>query len=223
MSSGMQPSLPAEPLTPEAFAAHAGVSRETLARLEDYADLLRKWQNAINLVSTASLNDLWRRHIWDSAQLLPHIPADAHSLLDLGSGAGFPGLVLAILGVDGVVLVEADKRKCAFLREAARVTGTDVTIHDRRIEDMGEEIPPVDVITARAVASLSLLLERIKLYMIPNTVCLFHKGQQVEAELAEIRRIWPGAIEKIPSVTDAAGVIIRLKDKPNVEDDNVGC
>ena len=145
------------PLTVVGLALYLGVSRETLARLEDYADLLRKWQNAINLVSTASLNDLWRRHIWDSAQLLPHIPADAHSLLDLGSGAGFPGLVLAILGVDGVVLVEADKRKCAFLREAARVTGTDVTIHDRRIEDMGEEIPPVDVITARAVASLSLL------------------------------------------------------------------
>jgi 16S rRNA (guanine527-N7)-methyltransferase len=215
--------LQAEPLTPEAFAARAGVSRETLARLELYADLLRKWQKAINLVSTASLDDLWRRHIWDSAQLLPHIPAEARSLLDLGSGAGFPGLVLAILGVRGVILVEADKRKCAFLREAARVTGTAVVIHDRRIEELGDKIAPVDVITARAVASLPLLLERIKLYMMPNTICLFHKGQQVETELAEIRQIWSGEIEKIPSVTDAAGVIIRLKEKPNVEFDNVRC
>jgi len=215
--------LPAEPLTPAAFAAHAGVSRETLARLQLYADLLCKWQKAINLVSNASLGDLWRRHIWDSAQLLPHIPAGTRSLLDLGSGAGFPGLVLAIMGVEGVVLVESDKRKCAFLREAARVAGAAVVIHDRRIEDLGDEIPPADVITARAVASLPLLLERIKLYMVPNTVCLFHKGKNVDAELAEIRQSWAGDIEKIPSVTDAGGVIIRMKGKPNVEFDNVGC
>jgi len=215
--------LPAEPLTPEAFAVRAGVSRETLDRLEIYAALLRKWQKAINLVSTASLDDLWRRHIWDSAQLLPLIPRGARSLLDLGSGAGFPGLVLAIQGVEGVVLVEADKRKCAFLREAARVTGAAVVVHDRRIEDLGDEIPPVDVITARAVASLPLLLNRIKLYIVPNTVCLFHKGQHVDMELAEIRQVWTGEIEKIPSVTDAAGVIIRLKGKPNVEIDNGAC
>ncbi|MDH3703055.1 MAG: 16S rRNA (guanine(527)-N(7))-methyltransferase RsmG [Alphaproteobacteria bacterium] len=215
--------MPAEPLTPAAFAAHAGVSRETLARLQLYADLLCKWQKAINLVSNASLGDLWRRHIWDSAQLLPHIPAGTRSLLDLGSGAGFPGLVLAIMGVEGVVLVESDKRKCAFLREAARVAGAAVVIHDRRIEDLGDEIPPADVITARAVASLPLLLERIKLYMVPNTVCLFHKGKNVDAELAEIRQSWAGDIEKIPSVTDAGGVIIRMKGKPNVEFDNVGC
>lgn len=213
--------MPAEPLTPAAFAAHTGVSRETLARLELYADLLRKWQKAINLVSNASLGDLWRRHMWDSAQLLPHIPTGARSLIDLGSGAGFPGLVLAIMGVEGVVLVEADKRKCAFLREAARVAGAAVIIHDRRIEDLGDEIPPADVITARAVASLPLLLDRIKLYMIPNTVCLFHKGQNVDAELAEIRQSWAGDIEKIPSVTDAGGVIIRIKGKANVEFDNV--
>ena len=203
--------MPADPLTPEAFAANAGVSRETLDRLRLYADLLCKWQKAINLVSTASLADLWRRHIWDSAQLLPHIPKDSRSLLDLGSGAGLPGLVLAILGVDGVVLVEADQRKCAFLREAARLSGAAVVIHDRRIEDLGDKIPPADVITARAVASLPLLLDRIKLYIKPNTVCLFHKGRNVDVELAEIRRVWTDDIEKIPSLTDPAGVIIRLK------------
>src|SRR5437588_12718613 len=109
-------------LSPAEFAAATGVSRETLARLDAYAELLRQWSPRINLVAASTLDDLWRRHVLDSAQLFPLLPPGAHSLIDLGSGAGFPGLVLAILGVPAVELIESDARKCAFLREAARGT-----------------------------------------------------------------------------------------------------
>ena len=103
------------------------VSRETLARLEAFAELLIRWSARINLVGRDTIADLWRRHILDSAQLRAFVPERARSMIDLGSGAGFPGLVLAILGVPGVELVEADSRKCAFLREALRITGATAT------------------------------------------------------------------------------------------------
>ncbi len=204
--------MTAEPLSAEAFAARCAVSRETLERLLRYADMLRRWQSAINLVGPATLSDPWRRHFWDSAQLRPLIPPGTQSLLDFGSGAGFPGLVLAILGIDGVTLVESDGRKCAFLREVARETGTSVTIHSERLERLGNRIPPPDIITARAVASLDLLLDKTKLYITPNTVCLFHKGSRADAEIAEARRRWRMTLNKIPSETDPSGVILRLED-----------
>ena len=203
--------MSAEPLTAEAFAVRCDVSRETLSRLRRYDALLRRWQKAINLVSADSLTDAWRRHFWDSAQLLPLIPAGTRSLLDVGSGAGFPGLVLAILGVEGVTLVESDGRKCAFLREVARETGARVTILADRLERLGDRIQPPDIITARAVASLDLLLDRIKLYITPNTVCLFHKGRRVDVEIAQARKRWTMTLEKIPSETDPSGVILKLE------------
>ena len=123
------------PLGPEGFAELVPVSRETLARLGAYAELLTRWSARINLVGRDTLPDLWRRHFLDSAQLHRFFPESTRSLIDLGSGAGLPGLVLAILGVPGVELVEADSRKAAFLREAARVTGTEVTIRPIRPED----------------------------------------------------------------------------------------
>jgi 16S rRNA (guanine527-N7)-methyltransferase len=206
-----EPLAAPEPLTAEAFAARCDVSRETLDRLRLYLDLLRHWQKAINLVGPATLNDPWRRHFWDSAQLFPHIPGTSRTLLDVGSGAGFPGLVLAILGVPGVMLVESDGRKCAFLREVARRTGTAVTLHAARLEALTGRIPPPDVITARAVASFDLLLEKTKLYITPNTVCLFHKGRQADAEIAVARRRWSMKVEKIPSETDPSGVILRVE------------
>ncbi len=212
MSSATGRPLTAEPLSAEAFAARCAVSRETLERLLRYAEMLRRWQSAINLVGPATLGDVWRRHFWDSAQLRPRIPPGAQNLLDFGSGAGFPGLVLAILGVDGVTLVESDSRKCAFLREVARETGTSVTIHSERLERLGDRIPPPAIITARAVASLDLLLDKTKLYITPNTVCLFHKGGRADAEIAEARRRWKMRIEKIPSETDSSGVILKVED-----------
>ena len=110
-------------MTPEAFRRATGVSRETLSRLENYAEILKHWQSRVNLVGAATLPDLWRRHMYDSAQLAAHLPPSARIITDIGSGAGFPGLVLAImLGLE-THLIEANKRKCAFLREAARATG----------------------------------------------------------------------------------------------------
>ena len=199
------------PLTPEAFRRQTNVSRETLGRLERYAELLRKWQRAINLVGPDTLPDLWRRHMLDSAQLYPLIPPGARTLLDLGSGAGFPGLVLAILGVPEVHLVESDSRKCAFLREAGRVTGTipgNVTIHSCRIEDLRPW--PVDVITARACARLDRLLAYAEPFLGERTICLFPKGRTVNEELTEAAKTWSMTVERRPSVTESSGVILQL-------------
>src|SRR5271170_7133959 len=129
---------PEPPLDAQGFAEIFPVSRETLARLEAYAELLTRWSARINLVGRDTLADLWRRHILDSAQLHRFIPSSARNLIDLGSGAGLPGLVLAILGVPSVELVEADSRKAAFLREAARVVGAEVTIRPCRTQ----AVPP---------------------------------------------------------------------------------
>src|SRR6266404_3679270 len=145
-----------EPLDPHSFAALSGVSRETLGRLEAYAELLVRWSARINLVGANTLDDPWRRHFLDSAQLFADVPEATQSLVDLGSGAGFPGLVLAILGVPGVELIEADARKCAFLREAARIAAAPVIIRNVRIEAVPAHI--VDVVTARACAPLDRLL-----------------------------------------------------------------
>lgn len=199
------------PLTPEAFRQQTNVSRETLARLERYAELLRKWQRAINLVGPDTLPDLWRRHMLDSAQLYPLTPPGARTLLDLGSGAGFPGLVLAILGVPEVHLVESDSRKCAFLREAGRVTATipgNVTIHSCRIEDL--EPWPVDVITARACARLDRLLAYVEPFLGEGTICLFSKGRTVNEELTEAAKTWSMTVERRPSVAESSGVILQL-------------
>lgn len=204
--------MAADPLTPEAFAEACNVSRETLARLQTYVDLLRRWQKAINLVSRDSLNDVWRRHVWDSAQLMPHIPDSAAPVLDIGSGAGFPGLILAILGAENVTLVESDARKGSFLREVARQTGAPATVLTGRVEAMADRIDPPAVITARAVASLPLLLDTIKLYIRPNTVCFFHKGRQADAEIEAARKDWRFTVTKIPSQTDASGVLLKLED-----------
>ena len=156
--------MKSQPLTAEAFRAAANVSRETLERLERYAALLEKWNRAINLVARGSLVDLWRRHMLDSAQLWPLLPVARERprrILDLGSGAGFPGLVLAIMGVpEGSVevhLVESDEKKATFLREAARIAEAPVTLHVQRIESLAPF--PVDAVTARACAPLPRLLD----------------------------------------------------------------
>jgi 16S rRNA (guanine527-N7)-methyltransferase len=197
------------PLDPIGFAALSGVSRETLTRLEAYAGLLREWSARINLVGAATLGDPWRRHFLDSMQLLQYVPAGARSLIDLGSGAGFPGLVLAISGVPGVELVEADARKCAFLREAARITIAPVDIRNTRIE----AVPPhvVDVVTARGCAPLDRLLVLAQRFIGPDTVCLFPKGERVEHELAEARQAWAMDLTRHASRSDPRGVILCLR------------
>ena len=197
------------PLGPGGFAAATGVSRETLERLETYAALLGAWSARINLIGRGTLDDLWRRHFLDSAQLLPLIPAGARSLVDLGSGAGFPGLVLAILGAKGVELVEADSRKAAFLREAARITGAAVVIRGCRTEAV---VPhEADVVTARACAPLDRLLALGKRFIGQRTTCLFLKGARAEEELTEAGKAWTMTVTRHPSRADPAGSILLLQ------------
>jgi len=196
------------PLTPEAFAAETGVSRETLTKLQRLVELLLKWQQAINLVATNTLPDVWRRHILDSAQLYPLLPPATQSVLDIGSGAGFPGLVLAAMGAPGVHSVESDQRKCAFQREAARVAGLSVTIHAQRVETLPKM--QVTAIISRACADLPQLLEYAFPFMAPSSQCLFLKGQQVERELTEAGKGWKMQTERFPSRTDPTGTVLRL-------------
>jgi len=200
---------PEAPLGPEGFAEFVPVSRETLARLEAYAELLTRWSARINLVGRDTIADLWRRHILDSAQLWAFVPERARNMIDLGSGAGFPGLVLAILGVRGVELVDADSRKCAFLREAVRITETDATIRPCRIEVVPRH--PVDIVTARACAPLDRLLGLAEPFHAPGSECLFLKGERVEEELTLARKHWTMTVSTCQSRSDPRGVILRLR------------
>jgi 16S rRNA (guanine527-N7)-methyltransferase len=199
-------------LRPEAFAAATNVSRETLQRLRLYADLLRKWQKSINLVAADSLDDLWRRHMLDSAQLYRLLPTADCRLVDMGSGAGFPGLVLAVMGVRDVHLVEADGRKCVFLAEAARICGLEPgrnpTIHRARLEDLSGLA--ADVVTARACAPLDRLLAYAERLLGPGGICLFLKGATVEDELTAAQKTWRMTVERLPSLSDPSGTILRI-------------
>ena len=196
-------------LDAQGFAEIIPVSRETLARFEAYAELLTRWSARINLVGRDTIADLWRRHILDSAQLRPFIADTAKSVIDLGSGAGFPGLVLAILGAPGVELEEADSRKCAFLREAARITETDASIRPCRIEAMPRH--PVDIVTARACAPLDRLLGLAEPFLAPDSECLFLKGERVEEELTLARKHWTMTESAHQSRSDPRGVVLRLQ------------
>jgi 16S rRNA (guanine527-N7)-methyltransferase len=195
-------------LTEAEFFAAFPVSRETADRLRAYADLLVKWQARINLVGPATLADLWRRHMLDSAQLLPLLPAGP--VLDLGSGAGFPGLVLAILRQDPVHLVESDSRKCAFLREVARLTEAGAVIHNCRIESLAPFA--VSAITARALAPVASLLTLAEGFIAATTQCLFLKGEKLEDELTAAAKDWKMTVERIPSRSDPNGTILRVKE-----------
>jgi 16S rRNA (guanine527-N7)-methyltransferase len=197
------------PLGSAGFAATIAVSRETLERLSVYVELLKSWQRAINLVGQTTLSDPWRRHVLDSAQLLAHLPPGVTSLVDLGSGAGFPGLVLAVLGVRGVVLVESDQRKAQFLREVARATGTAVTVEATRIE----RLPgwPAGVVTARALAPLPRLLPLAERFLAADSVCLLLKGSSVADELTEARETWHMVPEMFPSLSAPSGTVLKLR------------
>jgi 16S rRNA (guanine527-N7)-methyltransferase len=200
-------------MTPDDVGRVLGVSRETLDRLGAYADLLLKWQKAINLVSPGSVPDLWTRHILDSGQLARLAPLDA-LWLDLGAGAGLPGLIVAIIGAREVRLVESDARKCAFLREAARITQAPARIINARID----AVPPfpADVVTARALAPLGKLLGFARPFLGPRSVALFPKGQDVDAELTEAHRVWRMKVDRLPSLTDPRASILRLTEVEHV-------
>ena len=198
-------------LTAGEFREQTGVSHETLGRLRAYADLLTQWQSAVNLVARSTLDDLWRRHMLDSVQLVPLLPARTRVLVDLGSGAGFPGLVLAILGVPEVHLIERDQRKAVFLREAARITGSSAGVVVHPTDIAGAPAISADVVTARALAPLDRLLDLAHRFCGPDTVCLFPKGQDVDKELTLATRTATLAIERCPSLSDPRGTVLRLE------------
>lgn len=204
------------PYGPDEFAAAFVVSRETLARLEAFAALLAKWNPSINLVSPRDIPDLWRRHVLDSAQLLPLLPhpppGRQRRIVDLGSGAGFPGLILAILGAGEVHLIESDGRKCAFLAEAIRLTGATATVHNIRIELVPEKLPSLraDVIVARGLASLDKLIGFSVPLIEKGGICLFLKGGSLASELTLAEKNWHMQVEQLPSRTSEAGVILRI-------------
>lgn len=177
--------------------------------LREFAELLLRWNASVNLVGRGEIRHLWTRHIADSLQLgrIGALPARA---IDLGSGAGFPGLVLAIAYGIHVDLIEQDQRKAAFLREAARVTGAPVTVHAM---DIARAIlPPAPLVTARALAPVAKLLEYAQPLLSPDGACLFLKGRDADAELAEAETVWRMRVEKFASETDANGVILRISE-----------
>ncbi len=198
------------------------LSADTILKLERYRELLVAWQDKINLVGRSTLGDFWRRHILDSGQLFPLLPDSGRGplvLVDLGSGAGFPGLVLAILASGAgraiaVHLVESDQRKAAFLAEAARRTGVAATvrIHAARIERLAPgTIPPADVVTARALAPLDRLLGLAAPLLAPDGICLFLKGAGVEGELTAAAKTWKMRATRHASRSDPSGTVLKIE------------
>jgi 16S rRNA (guanine527-N7)-methyltransferase len=193
----------------------ATVSRETWERLEQFVDLLLSWQRSTNLIAPSTIPRLWTRHVADSLQLAALAP-DGRRWVDLGSGGGFPGLVIAcaLAGETGaeVHLVESTQKKAAFLRAAAAELSLPAIVHPRRIEDfVRAPAQPFEVVTARAVAPLDKLLG----YAIPllkkGVVGLFPKGQDVEAELTQAAKSWTIEVDLIQSRTDPRGRIVRVR------------
>lgn len=207
-----------------AFNERTGVSRETLERLDLYAALLEKWQRRINLIGPKTVPELWRRHMADSAQLASHLPPDARRLADFGSGGGFPGLVLAAMGaergLEHVTLVEADQRKAAFLREAARSMGLSdrVTVRAERLESL--QGLAVNLVTARALASVSDLLGYVQAACGAHTPCLFLKGKRLQDELTDAKSAWYIKYRIAPSSTDPEGAILIIEDFADVRTDS---
>lgn len=190
------------------YSPPLGVSRETGEKLEAYAALLERWQRHINLVGASTISDIRGRHFADSLQLLPLLPRDPDTVIaDIGSGAGFPGLVLAIAGYRHVHLIESDQRKCAFLREAARVTGATPVIHAVRAESV--VLPPVGVFTSRACGSLLELFNILRYKQEESTICLFHKGRNYTKELEAVKG-WRYRFTVHPSRISDGSVILEL-------------
>jgi len=203
------PSSPDRPLTIEDFARLSGVSRETTDKLAAYADLLKHWQRRINLVSRASLDDLWRRHFLDAAQLTALIAGPPRRLADIGSGAGFPGLVLAILGAAEVDLIESDGRKCAFLSEAVRITGAPARVVHARAEAVRLDAP-AEVVTARGFGTVAAILAASGPISSQATIYLLQRGKIDAERLTGLTKNITMQIERYPSISDPGGTILRL-------------
>jgi 16S rRNA (guanine527-N7)-methyltransferase len=191
------------------FISAINVPRETLDKLHLYHDLLMKWQPRINLVSPKTLDEAWSRHFLDSAQLFYLLSDTDTSIFDLGSGAGFPGLILSVMGASQITLLESDQRKCIFLSEVIRQTKSSANIFNGRIETFPEQ-KKADIVTSRACASLNKLLSFAYPLLNPDGECLFLKGRGVEEEVKEAQERWAFHVEHTPSISDTEGCIIRI-------------
>lgn len=194
------------------------VSRETFEKFQLYVSLLQKWQKKINLVASATLPDVWERHMIDSLQIQPIIESFLRSklsentvptLLDFGSGAGFPGMILAMTGKYDVHLMESDTRKTAFLREVARQTQTKLTCHNKRIEQIDPF--PADIITARGFAALGKILHFGQRFYHPETGYILLKGEKAATEIAEAEMNWTLSHISTPSMSDPRGVVLTVE------------
>ena len=194
----------------ESFLEQVNVSRETFQKLEIYADLLSEWQSKINLISKDSLKHVWHRHFLDSAQIFSILPKKATSYLDIGTGAGFPGLVLSIMGMKNAELVEKNKKKCAFLHEVIRKTGASAKVHSCKIENL--PVKEYDVILARALMSLDGLLYALSPFFGPDTLGVFPKGLKVNQELTAASKNWKMNFAIKQSITSPDGKIVLVKD-----------
>ena len=197
----------------EDFCFYQNVSRETYDKLRVFESTLIKWQRSINLISKSTIKDIWFRHLLDSSQLYPFISNIKGSIFDFGSGAGFPGLVLAIMGHKKICLVESDQKKCTFLREVAMLCETEVSIFNTRIENL--EYKDVDLIMSRALAPLSKLIDYVELFIdkspskiksFPNM--LFLKGKSFKNEILDLHNNKKLYFHEYPSITDKYGKIL---------------
>lgn len=191
------------------------VSRETIEKLEIYISLLQQWNKKINLVSQQGMEQVWKRHVYDSFQLIRYLDSSVKSIADLGSGGGFPGLILALSTDIPVILIESDMRKTIFLREVLRQTKTQATVLCQRIENVNAI--SADVVTARALTSLTQLLEFSKNILNKNGYCLFLKGRSVNLEIEEAQKDWKINYKTFSSQTNADGVIVKINQFERVE------
>ena len=204
----------------ESFCSHLYVSRETYEKFEIYHKTLSKWQKSINLISNSTIDNIWVRHFLDSAQLYDFTEKISGNILDLGSGAGFPGLILAMMGNKNISVVESDQKKCTFIREVALLSDTNIKIYNSRIEDLSFLKPTL--ITARALAPLNKLIKYVENHMVKSSSnlenfpnMLFLKGKSYKNELLELGKNRNIDYKIYQSITDEFGKIIYIN-KVNV-------
>ena len=188
---------------------YVDVSRETYDRLSLYHNLLVKWQAKVNLVGPDTISDAWRRHFLDSLQISKFIENKNAKIVDIGTGAGFPGMGLSIFGYQNIHLIESDAKKITFLKEVARITKSNATIHHSRIEQ--STIDDVDVVVSRACAPLPKLYSYASRFVSHETICLFHKGKNYSKDSEDAQSDWQFDMTVSPSVTDTEGVILKIQ------------
>ena len=199
----------------EIMGSSLGVSRETMDRLMTYEVQLLKWQRAVNLVAKSTLPDLWTRHFLDSAQLLPYVDNRVKTIVDMGSGGGFPAMVLAMTGRFDVHFIESDQKKIEFLRNVSRETETKINLHCYRLEHAPQI--PADLVTSRALAPLDKLLSFAEPFSDEKTQCLFLKGATHNEEITCAKQNWHVKFSLEKSITDPEGVILKVESFKNAQ------